>query len=149
MSSRTGLRALAQRRRTLLGVSSPESVVRSIQVMARNSQAACHSFLTVRRVTSVVALRSTALLLMRVPYTQSRSRGVPGLRSMCSTGESEGAVGASAAPLCVPLTPRVLPTVEVICPPLGRMAILRYAVPLLIAYYAAKRSACQAGRLAA
>ena len=50
MSSRSGCRALAHRRRTLPGVSSPESVVRSISVMARSSHAACHSFLTVRRV---------------------------------------------------------------------------------------------------
>ena len=45
-SARTGRRALAQSRRTRPGVSSPESVVRSIRVTARSSHAACHSFLT-------------------------------------------------------------------------------------------------------
>src|SRR5207244_4240899 len=49
-SGRTGLFALAHRRSTLVGVSSPWSVVRSMHVMARSSHAACHSFLTVRRV---------------------------------------------------------------------------------------------------
>src|SRR5215472_1285515 len=46
-SWRTGCRALAHRRRTLPGVSSPINVVRSMQVMALSSQATCHSFLTV------------------------------------------------------------------------------------------------------
>ena len=49
----TGWRALAQRRRTRSSVSSPERVVRSMQVMARRSQAICQSFFTVRRVVRV------------------------------------------------------------------------------------------------
>ena len=53
MSLRTGWRALAQRRSTRPGVSSLLSVVRSISVMAFSSQAACQSFLTVRRVPMV------------------------------------------------------------------------------------------------
>ena len=44
-----GSRALAASRETFPAVSSPERVVRSMQVTARRSQAACHSFLTVRR----------------------------------------------------------------------------------------------------
>src|SRR2546425_3187251 len=80
-SGRTGLFALAHRRSTLVGVSSPWSVVRSMHVMARSSHAACHSFLTVRRVGIVAARRSTALRLMRSARTRSRSRGIPGLRS--------------------------------------------------------------------
>ena len=48
---------------------------------ARSSQAACHSFLTVRRVPSVAARRSTALRLMRVRVSTPRSSGVPGLRA--------------------------------------------------------------------
>ncbi len=44
-----GWRALAHRRRTRSSVSSPESVVRSMQEIARSSHAACHSFFTVRR----------------------------------------------------------------------------------------------------
>src|SRR5713101_9585724 len=79
-SGRTGLFALAHRRSTLVGVSSPWRVVRSIQVMARSSHAACHSFLTVRRVGIVAARRSTALRLTRTWRTQSMSRGIPGLR---------------------------------------------------------------------
>src|SRR5256885_16256068 len=80
-SGRTGLFALAHRRSTLVGVSSPWSVVRSMQVIARGSPAACHSFLTVRRVGIVAARRSTALRLMRSARTRSKSRGIPGLRS--------------------------------------------------------------------
>src|SRR2546429_495035 len=52
-----------------------------MHVMARSSHAACHSFLTVRRVGIVAARRSTALRLMRSARTRSRSRGIPGLRS--------------------------------------------------------------------
>ena len=80
-SARTGWRALAHSRRTLPGVSSPESVVRSMHVIARSSHAACHSFLTVRRPGSVAARRSTALRLTRTASTQSRSSAQPGLRS--------------------------------------------------------------------
>ena len=46
----SGWRALAQRRCTRSAVSSPLSVVRSMQAIARSSHAACHSFFTVRRV---------------------------------------------------------------------------------------------------
>ena len=49
----SGLRALAQSRRTRSAESSPLSVVRSMQAMARSSQAACVSFFTVRRATCV------------------------------------------------------------------------------------------------
>src|SRR5256885_15202329 len=48
-SRRMGCFALAHRRSTLVGVSSPCSVVKSMHVIARSSQAACHSRLTVRR----------------------------------------------------------------------------------------------------
>ncbi len=48
---------------------------------ARSSHAACHSFLTVRRVVSVAARRSTALRLIRVRVRNERSSGVPGLRA--------------------------------------------------------------------
>src|SRR5262245_34082503 len=83
-SSRTGWRALAQSRCTLPGVSSPESVVKSMTLTARSSQAACHCFFTVRRVPIVAARRSTALLLMRVRVSTPRSSGVPGLRAGCA-----------------------------------------------------------------
>src|SRR5690606_26889107 len=73
----TGLTALAHRRRTRPGVSSPASVVRSMRVMALSSQAACHSFLTLRLVVRVAARRSTALRLTRESRTQSSSRSVP------------------------------------------------------------------------
>src|ERR1700756_621340 len=72
-----GCRAFAHNRRTRSSVSSPESVVRSMQVIARNSHAACHSFLTVRRVTSVCARRSTALLFTRTATIKSRFSGIP------------------------------------------------------------------------
>ena len=84
MSLRTGWRALAQSRSTRPGVSSELSVVRSIRVMALSSQAACHSFLTVRRVPMVEARRSSAERFMRTRSTQSRSSGKPGLRSLAS-----------------------------------------------------------------
>src|SRR5712691_8155971 len=99
-SGRTGLFALAHSRSTLLGVSSPCSVVRSMQVMARSSHAACHSFLTVRRVGMVAARRSTALRLMRRARTRSRSRGIPGLRSgwVNTRSARSGETAAGAAP---------------------------------------------------
>src|SRR6266550_4692266 len=75
-SGRTGLFALAHRRSTLVGVSSPWSVVRSMHVMARSSHAACHSFLTVRRVGIVEARRSTALRLMRSARSGETAAGV-------------------------------------------------------------------------
>src|SRR2546430_4170085 len=56
-SRRTGSFALAHSRSTLVGVSSPCRVVRSMHVIARSSQAACHSRLTVRRVGMVAARR--------------------------------------------------------------------------------------------
>ncbi len=90
-SARRGCTALAHRRRTFPGVSSPESVVRSIIVMARSSQPACHSFFTVRRVGIVAARRSTALRFTRIARTQSRSSGVPGLRtgSRCASSRAD------------------------------------------------------------
>src|SRR3989441_11710673 len=99
-SGRTGLFALAHRRSTLVGVSSPWRVVRSMQVIARKSQAACHSFLTVRRVGMVAARRSTALRLIRRARTRSRSRGVPGLRSgwVNTRSARSGATAAGIVP---------------------------------------------------
>mmetsp|Transcript_43341 Transcript_43341/g.113916 ORF Transcript_43341/g.113916 Transcript_43341/m.113916 type:complete len:211 (+) Transcript_43341:845-1477(+) len=81
MSGRTGDFALAQRRCTLPAVSSPARVVRSMLVTARSSQAACQSFLTVRRPPSSAALRLTELVLIRTDLTQPRSRGRMGGRS--------------------------------------------------------------------
>lgn len=80
MSCRTGLRALAHSLRTLPGVSSPASVVRSMHVTARSSHAACQSFLIERRFWKVAARRSVALRLTRVRSTHPISRGIPGLR---------------------------------------------------------------------
>ena len=71
--------ALAQSRATRPSVSSPYSVVRSMHWIALTSQAACHSFLTVRRVGSVAARRSTAERFTRTAATASRSKGMPGL----------------------------------------------------------------------
>src|SRR3989449_5991345 len=99
-SGRRGLFALAHRRSTLVGVSSPWSVVRSMHVMARSSHAACHSFLTVRRAGLVAARRSTALRLMRSARTRSRSRGIPGVRSggVNARGAGSGETAAGVAP---------------------------------------------------
>ena len=72
-----GCRPFAHNRRTRSSVSSPERVVRSMQVTARRSQAACHSFFTVRRATWDWTRRSTALVLTRTSRTQSRLRGMP------------------------------------------------------------------------
>src|SRR3954470_12967401 len=88
-SLRIGRRALADSRRILPGVSSPERLVRSMRVTARSSHAACHSFLTVRLVRSVAARRSTALRLTLSSSTQSSSRAMPGFRG--ATGTSRGA----------------------------------------------------------
>src|SRR5690606_2559780 len=85
-------RALAQSRFTLLAVSSPESVVRSISVIAFSNQAACHCFFTVRRVGIVAARRSAALLLTRMARTTSRSSGPPGFR-----GRSEALTWSAAS----------------------------------------------------
>src|SRR5712671_6705465 len=72
-----GCRPFAHKRRTRSSVSSPDNVVRSMQVMARSSQAICQSFFTVRRVTKVWARRSTALVLTRTFSIQSRFSGIP------------------------------------------------------------------------
>src|SRR5437868_12154546 len=66
-----------------------------MHVMARSSQAACHSFFTVRRVTSVCARRSTALVFTRTASIRSRLSGMPrlGCRSRpayCAMAVSEG-----------------------------------------------------------
>src|SRR5712672_1831732 len=76
-SCRMGCRPFAHKRRTRSSVSSPDSVVRSMQVMARSSHAICQSFFTVRRVTKVCARRSTALVLTRTFSIQSRFSGIP------------------------------------------------------------------------
>jgi len=55
-------------------------------VMVLRSQAACQSFLTVRRVGMVAARRSTALRLTRISRSQSSSSAVPGLRARCDDG---------------------------------------------------------------
>ena len=94
-SSRSGRRAFAHSRRTLPGVSSPASVVRSMSVIARSNQAACHSFLTVRRVGMVAARRSTALRFTWICRIASRSNGIPGLRSLPCTGRGIPAVPAT------------------------------------------------------
>jgi hypothetical protein len=51
-----------------------------MQAIALKSQAACHSFLTVRRVPRLAALRSTALLFTRMPLSKLASNGIPSLR---------------------------------------------------------------------
>ena len=73
----TGRRAFAQSLLTRSSVSSPDSVVKSMHVIARSSQAICQSFFTVRRVASVAARRSTALVFIRNCSTQSRFSEVP------------------------------------------------------------------------
>src|SRR5438045_7264181 len=59
-----------------------------MQVIARSSQAACHSFFTVRRVGMVAARRSTALRFTRSPAMTSRSSGMPELRSSVRNGRA-------------------------------------------------------------
>ena len=76
----TGFCALKHNRATLVAVSSPERVVKSMQVTARRSQAACHCFFTDRRVFSVSARRLTAGRLTLAPLIHCKSRGIPGLR---------------------------------------------------------------------
>src|SRR6267154_2031365 len=76
-SCRMGCRPFAHKRRTRSSVSSPDNVVKSMQVIARKSQAICQSFFTVRRVTKVCARRSTALVLTRTFSIQSRLSGIP------------------------------------------------------------------------
>src|SRR5688572_17981142 len=66
-----------------------------MQVIARSSQAACHSFLTVRLVGIVAARRSTALRLTRSARMTSRSSGIPGLRSSFFTGGRTGTIWRS------------------------------------------------------
>ena len=66
---------------TLLGVSSPSSVVKSMQVTTLKSQAACHSFLIERRVLCVLARRCVAGKFTRLVSTQPRSRANPGFLS--------------------------------------------------------------------
>ena len=78
--------ALAQRRWTRPGVSSPASVVRSMQVNAFTSQAACYSFFTVRRVPRVAARRSAAEVLTSVASNQEVSRRMPSLRAQGAMG---------------------------------------------------------------
>ena len=87
---------MAQSRSTRPGVSSPESVVRSIRVMARSSQPACQAVLTERRVGIVAARRSTALRLIRMSLIQPRSSGIPGFRGSSPEG-CGGAAGRWAA----------------------------------------------------
>ena len=62
-------------------VSSPLNVVRSMQVTAFRSQAACASFLTVRRPGRLATRRSDAERLMRTSSIQSRSKATPALRA--------------------------------------------------------------------
>ncbi|CAG9256977.1 hypothetical protein PUN4_280070 [Paraburkholderia unamae] len=85
-SARTGWRAFMHRRCTRPSVSSPLSVVRSMQVMAFSSQAACASFLTARRVPSVAVRRSTADWLTRSASSQAASNATPALRAVCAAG---------------------------------------------------------------
>jgi hypothetical protein len=67
--------------RTRSGVSSLDSVVRSISEMARSSQAAWLSALMERRLVSVPTRRSSAeRLTWRISSSQPRSSGMPGLR---------------------------------------------------------------------
>ena len=66
---------------TFVTVSSPDRVVRSMQVTALRSQAACHCFFIERRVLSESARRLTAGRLTRIPLTQAKSRGRPAFRS--------------------------------------------------------------------
>src|SRR5207237_8556239 len=66
-----------------------------MHVIARSSHAACHSFFTVRRVTSVCARRSTALVLTRTASIQSKFSGMPRLGCSscppyCAIAVSEG-----------------------------------------------------------
>ncbi len=101
MWSCSGCFALAQRRLTRSAESSPESVVRSMQAMARSSHAACQSFFTVRRVVMVAVRRSTALVLTRISSTQSRLSGMRRLGSSARPFSSTGtACGVAEGRVC-------------------------------------------------
>src|SRR5215218_10895209 len=90
MSSRSGRRALAARRRTRPGVSSPASVVRSMHWIAFTSHAAWYSFFTLRRVAMVDARRSEAERLTWMPSNQSGLSGMPLLRGCGPVGTTLG-----------------------------------------------------------
>ena len=81
MSSLTGRRAFAARRRTRPGVSSPASVVRSMHRMAFRRKAAWYSFFTVLRAGKEAALRSVAERLTATPSNHSGRRRVPLFRA--------------------------------------------------------------------
>src|SRR6202008_2090850 len=68
-------------------------------VIARSSHAICHSFFTVRRVTSVAARRSTALVFTRTFSTQSRFSDVP--RFPCKARPFSTAIASSGRCPCV------------------------------------------------
>src|SRR5208283_271528 len=87
-----------------------------MQEIARRSQAACHSFFTVRRATCVCALRSTALVFTRTCFTQSRFRGMrrwgfPNRARVCPATRDSGGL-QSRDGSCVLLTPLLHCTAE-------------------------------------
>src|SRR5580693_6045276 len=90
-----------------------------MQEIARSSHAICQSFFTVRRVPSVAARRSTALVLTRTSATQSKFSGTPrfplsGRPYNVAIAPSPCAAPASCAVLCAP--PSVPATLELITP---------------------------------
>jgi hypothetical protein len=70
-----------------------------MQAMARSSHAAWVSFFTVRRVTSVAARRSTALVFTRTWSTQSRFSGMRRLASRVRPFRTTGIGCTECAPL--------------------------------------------------
>src|SRR5712692_6286130 len=105
-----------------------------MQVMALSSQATCHSFLTVRRVLRVAARRSTALRLICTSRTQSRSRGMPGLRagvgwvigSACSMVSCTGPVRLLVVVMCFPFGNKLMDVVICYSCFYGYVCILTY-----------------------
>ena len=84
-SPRTGKRPFRQSLRTRFSVSSPERVVRSMQVMALSNQAAWLAFLIDLRPGRALHLLSIAEVLACTDVAQSRSSSIPGFLGISCT----------------------------------------------------------------
>src|SRR5947208_16940532 len=123
-----------------------------MHVIARSSHAACHSFFTVRRVTSVCARRSTALVFTRTASIQSRFSGMPRLGcssrpAYCLIAVSEGEIAPGAeteselsleSRIAGDLSRRVMESLHRI----GEMTSMLHRIILLDGVYRRERSIC-------
>src|SRR5438128_10120187 len=75
-----------------------------MQVIARSNHAACHIFLTLRLGGNGAARRSVALrFVKRASWTQSRSRGSPGLCNSADGSDARPLAGATRETLTLEL----------------------------------------------